>query len=195
MKRNVLLVLLACGLPCLAGNGTQPQVTRRTLASAQGIQGYPCAKGYAWFYADGRLNQCTVSRDAAFGEATVPEGSIIVLRPDGKPHHVFLSRDADIAGYRAMGGGLLGTAEGPVTAFYPSGKPKSIYLVGNQIVQGVPCRGGQWGIVTDPIGGGNAIVLYENGKLHGCKLTKDFDGVRRGQRIVRPPSQSQRIVH
>jgi len=188
MKRNVLLVLLACGLPCLAQSGPRPQVARCTVASAQEIQGYPCAKGYAWFYADGRLDQCTVSRDTPFGEATVPEGSIIVLRSDGKPHYVFLSRDAQIAGYRGMGGGWLGPGEGAMTAFYPSGKLKSIYLVGNQTVQGVPCRGGQWGIFTDPIGGGNATVFYEDGKLRGCKLTKDFNGVERGHRIVLPPS-------
>ena len=62
------------------------------------IQGYPCDKGYAFFYADGSLSQCSVSRGTQFGEARVPRGSIVHLTPDGKPAYAMLIHDAPILG-------------------------------------------------------------------------------------------------
>ena len=78
----------------------------------------------------------------------------------------------------------LGPAEGAITAFYASGKLHSFYLVNDQTVQGVPCRGGEWGIFTDTINGGNHVALYEDGRLQSCKLTRDFGGQKRGRRIT-----------
>jgi hypothetical protein len=187
LKCAVLVAVVGCCWLDARCDTRGPDVSRRNLEHTTEIQGYSCAKGYAWFYADGRLEQCVVSRETAFDDAHVPAGSIIVLRPDGRPNYCFLSHDTLIAGYRAMGPGWLPVAEGSITAFYPSGKLKSIYLVRDQTIQGVPCRGGQWGILTDPFGGGNHVEFYENGKLRGCKLTKTFSGIRHGGRFIQAP--------
>jgi antitoxin component YwqK of YwqJK toxin-antitoxin module len=160
-----------------------PQTHRDTIKQPRDINGYPCAKGYAWFYADGRLERCSVSREIAFGEAQVQRGSIIVLLPDGKPDYVMLRRDSSIAGAECKGGGLLGPGEGAMTTFYPSGKLKQCWLAKDQVVQGVPCMNG--GILGDGTGAG--VKFRESGKLESCKLAKDYGGLRRGDRFVQVP--------
>lgn len=186
MRNAILFFIILFAVLVSACAASTPATERRKLAQNTTIQGYPCARGWAWFYAGGSLRQCAVSRQATFGEARIPAGSIIVLTPDGKPHHVFLSQDCSLAGYNVRGGGILGPSEGDVTAFYPDGKLRSIYLVADQTIQGVPCRGGEWGIFTDPFGGGNHVEFYENGNLRACKLTRAFGGRKGGERIELP---------
>lgn len=185
MRNLIFFFLLACGLLAAADAAEkQPQPTRKKLAQDTAIQGYPCQRGYAWFYQDGKLNRCTVWRATAFGEAQVPAGSIIELWPDGTTNFVMLAHDAVVDGYNGMGGGPLGPAEGAITSFYRSGRLHTIYLVADQTIQGVPCRGGQLGMLTDPINGGNFVEFYENGALRSCKLTRDFGGQKRGHRLL-----------
>lgn len=187
MKGTLLAVLLlVVGLLLAARTASQPPPRRQTLTRDTVLQGYPCAKGYAWFYLGGKLDRCTVSRQTAFGQAQIPAGSIIELWPNGTTRYVMLAHNAVVLGYNAMGGSLLGPAEGTVTSFYPSGKLRTVYLVDNQIIQGVPCRGGQWGILTDPVNGGNFVEFYESGKLKSCKLTRGFGGQQRGHRLTLP---------
>ena len=171
------------GLFSTAWAADQPQTQRKALSQSAEIQGFSCAKGYAWFFADGRLTRCTVQKDTAFGEATIPAGSIVTLREDGKPEFVFLSHDASITGVKCMGGSWLGPGEGASTAFYPSGKLKQCFLAGDQTVQGVPCMSG--GILGDGMGSG--AKFHESGKLKSCKLTKDFGGQQKGDRFVQAP--------
>ena len=104
MKVRLLAVifLTAC---CAAAEGSGPQTERKTLDAPTVIQGYPCARGYAWFYHDGALRSCAVSKEIQFGEATAPSGSRIHLTPAGKPDFVFLSGDAKVAGHECRGGG------------------------------------------------------------------------------------------
>jgi hypothetical protein len=173
-------VLLWFGICNLAWAGDPPHVSRKTLDQPTEIQGYPCAKGIAWFFDDGHLNRCTVTRETAFGEARIPAGSYIALNPDGTPDFVQMSHDAPILSMTCMGGSLLGAGEGAVVAFYPSGKLKQCYLAGDQDVQGVPCMNG--GILGDGREGG--AIFYENGKLKSCKLTKDYGTQRKGERFV-----------
>jgi antitoxin component YwqK of YwqJK toxin-antitoxin module len=161
----------------------KPQLHRKTLDQPTEIQGYPCAKGYAWFFADGKLLNCTVSRAIAFGEATIPAGSWITLSPEGKPRIAQMKQDTNVAGVTCMGGSWLGPSEGAMTAFYPSGKLEQCFLAGDQTVQGVPCMNG--GIFDDGIGSG--AMFYANGKLKSCKLTKDFGTWKRGNRFVQGP--------
>lgn len=183
MSRYLPFVLFLWGLQSAAFAQPQPQTHRATLKQPTVIQGYPCAKGYAWYYADGSLNRCSVSRETAFAEAQIPAGSIIVLLPDGKPKYVLLSHDTPVAGNLCMGGSWLGPGEGSATAFYPSGKLKQCYLAGDQTVQGVPCMNG--GISGDGAGGG--VIFHENERLKSCKLTKDYGGQRKGERFVQAP--------
>ena len=177
MKKTIIFTVLLCSLLCAASAASQSQTVRKKLDRPTEIQGYPCAKGFAWFYADGKLNRCTISRQIDFGEAKIPIGSIIALRPDAKPDFVQLSDDTQIAGIICRGGSWQGPAGGSTTAFYPSGKLKQCFLAGGQEVQGVPCMNG--GLIGD--GRGHAAQFSEDGKLQSCKLTKDFRGWRRGE--------------
>src|SRR5664279_4599087 len=154
--------------------------TRKQLSIPTEIQGYPCAAGYAWFFADGKLASCFVSRETAFGEVTVPEKSIIYLGHDGTPHFVFLAHDAKVDGYVCRGGG-----HDYSTALYPSGRLKTCWLAADSVVDGVPCM--RAGFTADVFGGGVATDFHEHGKLKTCKLSRDFklDGhaLRQGDHI------------
>jgi hypothetical protein len=183
MRTRVLFILFLCNLQCVLSAGGLPQNHHKTLDQPTEIQGYPCDKGDAWFFDDGHLNRCTVTREIPFGEARIPAGSYIALHPDGTPDFVQMSRDAPILGMTCMGGSLLGTSEGSVVAFYPSGKLKQCFLAGDQTVQGVPCMSG--GFFGDGRAGG--AMFHENGKLKSCRLTKDFGAQRKGDRFVQAP--------
>ena len=175
---SVLLVLIPAGWA-----QSRPATHRSMLRQDTVIQVYPCAKGYAWFYADGRLERCSVSRETVFGEAKIPALSIIVLLPEGGPKYAMLNSDTVIAGSNCRGGGLLGPGEGAMTTFYPSGKLKQCWLAGDQIVQGVPCRSG--GLLGDGMGEG--VKLYESGRLNSCKLSQEFASQHRGDRFIQAP--------
>ena len=140
-------------------------------------------EGVCMVFADGKLNRCTISRPIDIGEAKIPTGSIIALRPDAKLDFVQLSDDTHIAGIICRGGSWQGPAGGSTTEFYPSGKLKQCFLAGNQEVQGVPCMNG--GLVGDRQG--HAAQFSEDGKLESCKLTKDFRGWRHGE-LFQPKS-------
>ena len=180
MKRLVFVVLL-CGVAGAGMAATDAPLQRKTLDQSREIQGYQCAKGYAWFYADGALKECAVAQDTDFGVARAPAGSWINLTRDGMPDFVFLVRDTNIAGYECLGGNrLLGPTEGAMTGFYPSGKLKYCWLTGDREVQGVPCAG------SGMFSGKSEVDFYEDGKLKGCKLAKQYGGVKAGQRFRRP---------
>lgn len=183
MTKSPFLVLLLFCLAYAGWAGSPAFALRKTLDRPTEIQGYPCAKGYAWFFDNGSLNRCTITREIPFGEARIPAGSYIALRPDGKPNFVQMSHDAPILGIACLGGSKLGPGEGSVVAFYPSGKLKQCYLAGDQTVQGIPCMNG--GFFGDGRGGG--IKFHENGKLQSCKLSQDFGSLRRGDRFVQAP--------
>ena len=188
MNKAMLLAILLHSLaaPAMFSMGwaaDKPQTHRKRLDQPTEIQGYPCAKGYAWLFADGKLSNCIVRRDVAFGEATIPAGSWITLLPDGTPRIAQLKRDAKVAGVICMGGDLLGPSEEAMTAFYRSGKLEGCYLAGDQMVQGVPCMNG--GIFGD--GQGTGVGFYESGKLKSCKLTKDYGGQHKGDRVLQAP--------
>jgi len=177
MKKTVIFSILLCSFFCAMFAASQSQAVRKKLDTPKEIQGYPCAKGTAWFFADGKLNRCEISRPINIGDAKIPFGSIIALRPDSKLDFVQLSDDTQIAGVTCRGGSFQGPAGGSSTEFYLSGKLKQCYLAGNQEVQDVPCMGG--GLIGDRRG--HAVQFSEGGRLQSCKLTKDFRGWRRGE--------------
>jgi hypothetical protein len=160
-------------------------LTSQRLDSPREIQGYPCAATYAWFFANGKLKSCQVSREIPFGEITVPAKSWINLNDDGSPAFVFLGHDAKINGYLCKGGG--GT-EGPSTALYPSGKLKTCWLAEDTLVNGVPCMHASF--LGDVFGGTSELDFFESGAIKGCKLSRDFtvDGrsFHRGDRPAFP---------
>jgi hypothetical protein len=177
MKKTILLAVLLFSLIYALSASSQPQTVRKKLDKPTEIQGYPCAKGTAWFFADGHLNSCETSRPIDIGDAKIPTGSIVALRPDAKLDFVQLSDDTHIAGVICRGGSWQGPAGGSPTEFYQSGKLRQCFLVDNQEVQGVPCMSG--GLIGDRQG--HAVQFSEDGRLQSCKLTKDFHGWRRGE--------------
>jgi hypothetical protein len=165
-------------------------VTHRTkLHQITVIQGYSCAKGYTWFYADGHLSECFISRDIDVGEAHIPKGSIIQLFPVQDDRRrligVMLNHDTAISGVRCSGGGLLGPAEGAGTTLYPSGKLYACSPVEDQVVQGVPCRHDDgpldilYGLWIKHRDYDLGIEFYESGKLKSCGLSEDFGGQKK----------------
>ena len=110
----VLFVLVAARSGTAQTAQPRPATHRTTLRQDTEIQGYPCAKGYAFLYADGRLEQCGISREIAYGEAKLPVGSLVVLLQDGRPKYAMLQHDSEVAGVKCSGGNwLLGPSEGP----------------------------------------------------------------------------------
>ena len=177
-RRITSLVALFFWMALLGCGGTGPE----NLAQNSLVQGYPCAKGRAWFYDGGRLRGCTLSRDAFFGQARAEKGSIIYLREDGAPLRAMLLRASTVAGLRCAGAGFLGPAEGSVTEFYPDGHLKLCFLPEDTTVQGVPCaRGGFWKATFSHE---YPVELDEHGQLMSCGLAHDFDGHSRGDKYV-----------
>jgi hypothetical protein len=185
-KIHLPLVFLVLVASASVGRASEPNAIRGRLPHDAILQGFPCAHGDAWFYPDGALNQCTLARPATLGDLRVPPGSVIELWPSGAPHYLMLPRETVLAGFRIRGGTRLDRSRGATTAFYRNGGLRSFYLGRNQLVQGVPCRGGSWNTLSDPSGGQNLVEFYDDGKLASCKLTRDYSGLRTGQRILLP---------
>ncbi len=179
----LLVILIAASILAVAAGA--PETYRKHLDQPTVIQGYLCARDYAWFFKDGRLSRCFVSRDFDVGETRVPEGSIVDLWPNGGLHYVTMKHDTLVSGVRCSGGGLLGPAEGAITVLFLSGKLKLCYLAGDQTVQGVPCAsGGFWKATT---GHDQAVEFYEDGKLKSCRLSRNFGGHKRGDSFLQGP--------
>jgi hypothetical protein len=176
MKTTLLLILTCFGW--VSAGAATTGIYRKTLDKPTAIQGYPCAKGYAWFYPDGKLESCAVSQETQFGEALLPRGSIISLGRDGRPEDAMMQHDAVVAGVKCSGGNwLLGPSEGAVTAFFPSGKLKLCFLPEDKAVQGVPCaRGTFWTAIA---GHDEPVEFYEDGRLRSCGLAEDFGGQKK----------------
>jgi hypothetical protein len=189
MKTAVVFVIFVfaiattvIGLPSSSAAQAPKEAYRQTLAQPTEIQGYPCAKGYGWFYPDGKLQKCTVTRDIPFGEITIPAGSWITLAQDGKPRGVQMPHDAPVLGLTCQGGSFLGPSEGSVVALYPNGKLHVCYLAHDQPVQGVPCgHGGFWASLKGPDPG---VLFTPDGRLKQCRLSADYQGRGRGELFV-----------
>jgi hypothetical protein len=181
-----VVVAAGCGVT-QTGTAQSRTVTHRTkLHQITVIQGYSCDKGYTWFYSDGKLNECFVSQETQYGEALIPRGSSIDLKPDGRPSFAMLQHDSEVAGVKCSGGNwLLGPSEGAMTSFYPSGKLWACSLAGDQVVQGVPCRHGEsilgvaYSLFVKHQNIDFGIEFYQSGKLKSCMLSEDFGGQKK----------------
>jgi len=165
--RRTICLLSVLSMATALAMGASNDSVRKELKSPEEIQGYACAPGYAWLFNDGRLASCTVSRETAFGEITIPAGSEIFLTAEGHPRSVFLAHDSRVSGYLCRGGKRAWS-----TALYPSGKLKTCWLADDAVVDGLPCM--RAGFVADVFGGGAETDFREGGRLKGCKLSRDF---------------------
>jgi hypothetical protein len=187
MKTALLSALVFFTVFESVSTASEPNALRTRIPRDTLIQGVPCAKGDAWFYPDGSLDQCTLSRTSILGDLQVPRRSVIELWPTGATRNLTLPHSAVISGYHIRGGALLrGSSQDDVAAFYPSGRLRSIVLAGDQTIQGVPCGPGASTLFSDSIDGGNHVDFYEDGKLQSCNLTRDFGGQKTGQRLMLP---------
>jgi hypothetical protein len=176
------IAFIVIGLSASSEAQAQKDTYRRKLAQPTEIQGYPCDRGYAWFFSDGKLQKCTVTREIPYGEITIPAGSWITLTDDGKPWGVQMPNDAPMLGLTCQGGSFLGPSEGAVVSLYPNGRLHVCYLAHDQLVQGVPCsHGGFWASLTGPDPG---VHFAPDGKLQRCRLSSDYQGHRRGEIFV-----------
>jgi hypothetical protein len=160
---------------------TRDATTRRELKTVTEIQGFSCAARYAWFFTDGTLSSCFVSRETKFGKIVIPENSMILLSREGAPRFVFLSRETNLNGYPCRGG----PAHDYNVALYPGGELKTCWLAEDHVVDDVPCM--RAGFFADVFGGGVETDLHPNGRLQGCKVSRDFTyqgrAFRRGDHI------------
>jgi hypothetical protein len=187
----IVTICAVAAAGCAVAQTPQPHTAIHQVKLQQDtvIQGYPCARGYASYYSGGRLASCGVSKETAFGEATLPERSILSLLEDGRPEGAMMAHDTVIAGVKCGGGNwLLGPSEGAATGFYPNGKLKICFLAGDQAVQGVPCMtAGFIGMFGDGARRDGGAQFYETGKLKSCTLTRDFASLHRGGHFVQAP--------
>jgi hypothetical protein len=186
MKSAPLSAFLICVFLAAASLASEPNALRSKVLHDTVIQGYPCARGYAWFYPDGSLNECTVARPVIFGGVRVPRGSVIQLWPNGAARYLSLSHALLVAGYHVMGGNLPGSPQSDGTAFYPSGKLRSFYLLNDQTIQDVPCRGSQGSFRSTFAARAHRVDFYEDGKLQSCQLTQNYLGQEAGRLIMLP---------
>jgi hypothetical protein len=186
MRNKLFLVCLL--LVALVGtcSAAEPNALHGKIHHDTTIQGFPCAHGDAWFYPDGSLNQCTLSRPVTLGDLRIPGHSVIELWPNGTAHYLMLSHAAALDGYRVRGADRLGLSRGATTAFYRTGELHSLFLVSSHIIQGVPCCGGAWNTFADPTGNANMVEFYKDGTLQSCKLSRSYLSFRAGERIALP---------
>jgi hypothetical protein len=157
------------------GGGQSPSLEKENLVLPAEIHGYPCARGPAVFYDGTTLESCRLNRDAPFGEARLPAGSVIHLTPEGQFAFALLSRPTMVGGHACQGDGRVN----PVV-FYPGGKLKECWLASPEQIQGVPCARSTPATTTSVAGG--SAEFYENGKLRRCTLSRPlvFEDVHLG---------------
>lgn len=186
MNTNAMVIPAVLCLAALSGPGSgSGDGERRTLDLAVEVQGIPCQRGHAWFDAAGRLTSCALSRAATIRGAELPSGSWVSLRSDGALEYVFLPGDTRIQGHLCRGQG-----HDFMTTFHPGGALELCWLAEAEQIQGVPC--GRATFIADVFGGGAGTYFHENGKLAGCKLSRDatLEGrpFRRGDHVRIDPN-------
>ena len=168
----LLVAAVAVPIGCARQNRNLKNITRLDLPQPEEIQQVPC-RGRALFFEDGPLLSCSLSRDAAVGEARLPKGTRVRFHEDGTLWYAFLPRDTVVQGHRCKGGG-----HGSMTGFHPSGRLRLCWLAEDQEIQGIPCvkataHGETFGRLAGR--GGPGALFYESGRLQSCKLSRDIE--------------------
>jgi len=167
----VFLVSGLCGLAYAA--------QRSDITASQRIQGFDCASGPVWHFDGGKLNSCKLAHDTRIGDYTVPADSWIRLRADGTVEFVMLAHAARIGGVICRGNG----PEGFSTALHPNGKLKECWPEGDQIVQGVPCRGANF---LSSMSSRTSVKFFDSGRFRGCVLSADYKTFKQGDGLLMP---------
>jgi hypothetical protein len=154
-----------------------PREVSKPLPAAALVDGVPCAAGRAEFFeAGGRLASCRLSRDASVHGASLPAGSTVALRPDGRLRFVFLPGVATVDGHRCRGGG-----HDWMTTFHDNGRVETCWLAQDETIGGVPCaRATIW---RDLVGGGASARFRADGSLESCRLAARHGTAKAGERF------------
>ncbi|MFC2115157.1 tetratricopeptide repeat protein [Bacteroidota bacterium] len=123
------------------------------------IQSWPCKQGKVRFYDNGKLLSFTLSEDHLKNDGLIPEGSSITLYRNGNPEFIRLASDTRIQGQRILGNKRFSDL---LTGFYGEGGLKQYRAVADTIIEGIPCSNQ------------SEMVLYPDGQLMVCQLSKDF---------------------
>jgi hypothetical protein len=122
--------------------------------------------GYAWFFANGKVSDCHVSREIRFGDLTIQASSEISLTENDAPKSVFLAKDAREGNIVCRGGERAWS-----TALYTTGRLKTCWLASDTVIDGIPCVRASF--AADVFGGGAETDFDESGRLKACKLARD----------------------
>ncbi|MBN2278944.1 MAG: hypothetical protein JXQ65_00025 [Candidatus Marinimicrobia bacterium] len=135
----------------------------------QTIDGLPCEKGWIHFRKNWDLLSIQLSSDFEYKGLLLPKNSWLHLSYDtnSTDYVVSFPYDIEVQGFWVDG---TGSYKGTHTGFYGSGKIRSFYPAKELVIQGIPCKRSLL----------ENILVYENGRLQRCKLSKDFkiDGKR-----------------
>jgi len=175
MKKRILIVILVVAVMLISGcdewendvvvNGIK--FTRFSHSSMKGylaentlIQGYPCKKGFVFFYDNGNLNTFQFSKPFEFSGFVIPAKTWGMLDRQGSIYICFFSKDTQVQGYPCRGS-IMGR-EGIQTSFHKNGKLNCFFPRKDVEIDGILCKGS----VFHPIG------LHDNGKLRNCTLAE-----------------------
>ncbi|MBT8073068.1 MAG: hypothetical protein HKP21_05100 [Xanthomonadales bacterium] len=174
MKRLLIVLLVLLPLPS-AHAEPSGGLTKLELDTPTVIEGVPC-KSEALLFPDGRLEGCLLSRDAEVAGHVFPQGSWPYFDPPGVLKCVFLARDFEVQGYL-----LRGKGHDFQTCFHPNGWLAFGNLREPLVIQGVPCGAStfwKW-LLKGPSG----IQFHDNGRLKGCRLSRDVNNLKKDQWI------------
>ena len=128
------------------------------------VQNIPC-KGRFTVDSSGELYGFVLSENYLFHGNMIPKGS----RYEGRVHNskrngymIYLSKDTEIQGLMVRSKGKA--LEDYKPDFYNKNMLRGFKLVSDTEIDGVPCKGGKK----------DYVILYPNGKLGECTLSKDF---------------------
>lgn len=122
------------------------------------IQGYPCGADWIHFNKDWKLTLFKLDDKTIINNFEFPRNSWILNHYD-KLVCVFPG-DTVIQGYLCKGSG---GPKGVQTSIYPNGKLESFFTKDNIKIGEINCKGGVF----------NNIILFDNGLLKECTLSKD----------------------
>jgi hypothetical protein len=173
-----LLVLVI--VPGASAEG-QEQAAHGRLSADTIVDGVPCAAGHYWRFADGHLHRCQLSRAAKVHGVELPAKSTVAFEPGGTWAFVFLPGTTVLEGHRCRGGG-----HSYMTEFHENGRLKLCWLEHEEVIDGVPCARATF--LGEVFGGGpSGVIFHEDGKLAGCRASRDvtINGrtFRKGERV------------
>ncbi len=130
------------------------------LAEDTLIEGYPCKKGFVFFYDNGNLNTFQFSKPFEFSDFVIPAKTWGKLDKEGDIYICFFSKDTEVQGYLCKGS-IMGL-EGITTSFHKNGKLSCFFPRKSVEINGIPCKRSVFHLTG----------LHDNGRLRNCTLDK-----------------------